>query len=343
MRSAWWSGRWLVIAAMGLPSAARSALLPPPPPQEHWIQDFAALLGYGAERGARLDALDSAAGGGIGVPSAERSPPAEGIAGPRGRRPRRTRTASHFRASLAAIPDDRPSSVRRRRRLAWSTSSGRQLTIMVCNMVGAASAVRGARPREYPRPARCLSQDGCRLRRCLTAAFARIRAQACTSISATRQLREHDAEQAVRAALATLDAIGALNSSDGMTYPGQRWHSERPRRRRRCSLGGAGDKLQQLAIGETLHTWRERLQAEAAPGEIVISASTHRLAGRLFDCRPLDPIVMGELAHPLEAWQVLGENVGISRFDALHEHKLSPLAGRQERGSIFVPAPCRWQ
>jgi len=50
-----------------------------------------------------------------------------------------------------------------------------------------------------------------------------------------------------------------------------------------------------------------QLQALASPGEVVIAASTHRLVGRMFDCRALDAIEVKGLPHPGEAWRVRGE------------------------------------
>jgi len=148
---------------------------------------------------------------------------------------------------------------------------------------------------------------------------------------------EHDAEQAVRAALATLDAIGSLISFAGIAF--------------RASVGiasglvvvgdepEAGDQLQRLAIGETPNI-AMRLQAEAPPGEIVIAASTWRLTGQLFDCRALDAIEAKGLTQPIEAWRVCGEAPGVSRFDARRAGKLSPLVGRQEEHDLLLR---RWQ
>jgi len=47
-----------------------------------------------------------------------------------------------------------------------------------------------------------------------------------------------------------------------------------------------------------------RLQAAASPGEVVIAASTHRLVGRMFDCRALGADEVKGLPQPVEAWQV---------------------------------------
>ena len=95
---------------------------------------------------------------------------------------------------------------------------------------------------------------------------------------------EHDAEQAVRAGLAILDAVGTLKASSGVTLQA----------RVGIATGlvvvgeqlGTGDTRQRVAIGETPNL-AARLQAAAAPGEVVIAASTRRLVGRMFDCRAL--------------------------------------------------------
>jgi class 3 adenylate cyclase len=99
--------------------------------------------------------------------------------------------------------------------------------------------------------------------------------------------REHDAEQAMRAGLAILDAVGTLKASSGVTLQasvgiatGLVVVGERP---------GIGDTQQRVAIGEAPNV-AAQLQAMASPGEVVIAASTHRLVGRMFDCRALAAI-----------------------------------------------------
>ena len=140
--------------------------------------------------------------------------------------------------------------------------------------------------------------------------------------------REHDAEQAVRAGFATLDAVGALKAPSGMTL--------------QTSVGIAtglvvvGEKGEQrVAIGETPGL-AGRLQAVAPPGEIVIAASTHRLVGRMFDCRALPAIEVKGQAEPVQAWQVRGEAAGVSRFDARRAGALSPFVGRQEEIDLLL-------
>jgi class 3 adenylate cyclase len=139
--------------------------------------------------------------------------------------------------------------------------------------------------------------------------------------------REHDAEQAVRAGRALLDAVGTLKNSFGTALQASagiasglvvvgKWQ-------------GAGTMQQRVAIGDTSDI-ATRLQAAAVPGEALIAASTRRLVGQMFDCRARDPIEVKGRPQPVEAWQVRGETAGVSRFEARRAGKLTPLVGRRE-------------
>ena len=134
---------------------------------------------------------------------------------------------------------------------------------------------------------------------------------------------EHDADQAVRGAIAIQGAIGVLRAPSG--------------ERLQASVGiatglvivsdqtGLGETRQRVAIGEAPNV-AARLQATAAAGEIVIAAATRRLVGRAFDCRELGSGQEDEA----QAWQVFGAAAGVSRFDARRADALSELVGRQE-------------
>src|SRR5262249_43525842 len=84
---------------------------------------------------------------------------------------------------------------------------------------------------------------------------------------------EDDAEQAVRAGLAFLDAVGMLEAPSGVTF----------RARAGIATGlvvigeqpGTGSAQQHVAIGDAPNL-AAQLQAVAAPGEVVIAASTRR-------------------------------------------------------------------
>jgi class 3 adenylate cyclase/DNA-binding SARP family transcriptional activator len=203
----------------------------------------------------------------------------------------------------------------------------RQLTIIVCNIVGSA-----------PLSARLDPED----MHDLVAVFHKTVADAASRFGGFvaqylgdgahvyfgyPAAQEHDAEQAVRAGAAILDAVGALKASSGDTL--------------QASVGiasglvvvgersAAGDTQQRVAIGEAPNV-AALLQTLASPGEVVIAASTHRLVGRMFDCRALNAIATEGLPQPVEAWRVHGEMAGVSRFEARRAGELTPLVGRQE-------------
>jgi tetratricopeptide (TPR) repeat protein len=79
-----------------------------------------------------------------------------------------------------------------------------------------------------------------------------------------------------------------------------------------------------------------RLQLSAEPDTVAIEAATRRLIGDLFDCRDLDAIETSGGAEPLRRWQVLGESVVESRFEALRGSALSPLIGRDEEIALLL-------
>src|SRR5262249_49182905 len=144
---------------------------------------------------------------------------------------------------------------------------------------------------------------------------------------------EHDAEQAVRAAIAILDADRLLSASSDVP----------PAVRIGIATGlvvvgeqrGSGDTRQRIAIGETPHL-AAQLQAAAAPGEIVIGPRTRRLVGGMFDCRALAADERKGLPHSVEAWQVRGETAGVSRFEARRRGALTPFVGRQEEMDLLL-------
>jgi DNA-binding SARP family transcriptional activator len=137
---------------------------------------------------------------------------------------------------------------------------------------------------------------------------------------------EHDAEQAVRAGLAVRDAVSRLVAASGISPQARVGIATGLVVLGEPAVAGVG---QSIAIGD-VPTLAARLQAAAAPGEIVIGASTLRLVGQMFQCRPLPAVEMPGTAAPLEAWQVLAESAGVSRFEALRRGALLPLVGRHE-------------
>lgn len=150
------------------------------------------------------------------------------------------------------------------------------------------------------------------------------------------QADEADAERAVRAALATLEAVGQIapagerlaariGIASGLAVVGD--------------LLGAGSAREQAVIGETPNL-AARLQALADPGGALIDAETRRRIGGLFECRELGAVHLKGLPGPVCAWQVLREAVVQSRFEAMHAAALTPLVGRDDELDLLLR---RWR
>lgn len=135
---------------------------------------------------------------------------------------------------------------------------------------------------------------------------------------------EEDAEQAVRAALVIVEAVGHLKSAQrlqvrlgiatGLSVVGD--------------LIGAGAAQEQAVVGETPNL-AARLQALAGPNAIVIADATRRQVGGLFELRDLGPQSLKGFPGTPRAWEVLRESTMASRFEALRSRSAS-LVGRDE-------------
>jgi class 3 adenylate cyclase len=144
---------------------------------------------------------------------------------------------------------------------------------------------------------------------------------------------EDNAERAVRAGLAAVAAVRSISTRVGIQLQARAGIATGV-----VIVGGqiGGGETQEVDVTGETPNFAARLQAAAASGEVVIATNTRRLIGRIFDCRSLGPIEFKGLPHPLEIWQVHGENAGVSRFDALHTGVLSPLVGRQEEIELLL-------
>jgi predicted ATPase/class 3 adenylate cyclase len=148
------------------------------------------------------------------------------------------------------------------------------------------------------------------------------------------EAHEDDAERAVRAGLAVIDAVGRLPATEplnvrlgiasGLVVVGD--------------LIGAGAAQERGVVGETPNL-AARLQALARPGTLVVADSTRRQIGALFEIEDLGPQALAGFAQPQGAWRVVGESGVLSRFEAFRS-EATPLVGRDEELELLMR---RWQ
>ncbi|WP_179294613.1 adenylate/guanylate cyclase domain-containing protein [Mesorhizobium sp. WSM3879] len=139
------------------------------------------------------------------------------------------------------------------------------------------------------------------------------------------QAHENDAEQAVRAGLALIDAVGRLQQSDPLRVrigiaTGQVVVGD---------LITSGEGQERGVVGETPNL-AARLQTIAQPNAVVIAPQTRQLLGDLFEYRDLGPVRVKGFPEPTHPYQVVREGTIESRFDALHGATPTPLVGRED-------------
>jgi class 3 adenylate cyclase/predicted ATPase/tRNA A37 threonylcarbamoyladenosine biosynthesis protein TsaE len=144
---------------------------------------------------------------------------------------------------------------------------------------------------------------------------------------------EHDAERAVRAGLALVDAVPKLTTAaaaavqvrvgiaTGLVVVGD--------------LIGSGDAQERGIVGETPNL-AARLQGIAQPNTVVIGDSTRRLLGSLFELEPLGLQDLKGITGPTRAWAALRASSVESRFEALHTTGLTALVGREEESELLA-------
>jgi class 3 adenylate cyclase/tetratricopeptide (TPR) repeat protein len=136
---------------------------------------------------------------------------------------------------------------------------------------------------------------------------------------------EDAAERAVRAALAIVTEIGNISGLDGSPLQA----------RLGLATGlvvvgeivGTGSAQEHSIAGETPNL-AARLQGLAAPGAILLSETTQRLLGGLFELEALGPFEVKGFARRVPAWRVLQEAAVASRFAAMRAGGRLPLVGR---------------
>ncbi len=147
------------------------------------------------------------------------------------------------------------------------------------------------------------------------------------------QAHEHDAERAVRAGLALVDALPKLTTAAGVPL----------QVRVGIATGlvvvgdliGSGEAQERGIVGETPNL-AARLQALADPNMVVIAEGTRRLLGNLFEVQDLGAKDVKGIAAPVRCWAALRASSVESRFEALHTTGLTPLVGREEEFELLL-------
>ena len=207
----------------------------------------------------------------------------------------------------------------------------RQLTVMFCDLVGSTALSARLDPEDLRGIITAYHHCCTELVERNSGFVAKYMGDGVLAYFGYPQAHEHDAERAVRAGLALVEAVPKLATTagsplqvrvgiaTGLVVVGD--------------LIGAGAAQEQAVVGETPNL-AARLQALAEPGAVVIAAATRRLTGGLFDYRDLGTTALKGFAGNVPAWQVLGASAIESRFEAMRT-AMTPLVGRDEETDLL--------
>ena len=213
-----------------------------------------------------------------------------------------------------------------------SNAERRQLTVMFCDLVGSTALSTQLDPEELS------NVLGVFQKACVSAAtgfggsIAKYMGDGALVYFGYPEAHEDDAERAVRAGLALIDAMAAMQLSVQV----------RPQVRVGIATGlvvvgeliGEGSAQERVAVGETLNL-AARIQAVAAPDSVVVPELTHRLAGAAFDYEELGLHELKGISDTARLWRVAGESTARGRFDSRVVGGLTPLVGRAEEIALL--------
>jgi class 3 adenylate cyclase/predicted ATPase len=236
--------------------------------------------------------------------------------------------AAESKIAPEPIPQSAPSSIQAERR---------QLTVMFVDLVGSTALAHRLDPEEMGRVLRAYQEAVERVVIRFEGHVAKFMGDGVLAYFGWPKAHEDEAERAVRAGLAITMVVAELTSpagtalvarvgiATGLVVVGD--------------LVGKGAAQEQSVVGETPNL-AARLQQVAKPGSVVISGSTRRLIGGLFEVQEVAAPALKGLPEALRAYCVIGEGQAEDRFEALHGAGLAPLVGRVQELALLLE---RWE
>lgn len=212
----------------------------------------------------------------------------------------------------------------------------RQITVMFCDLVGSTKLSETLDPEDLRSLMQAYQQAAGAVIRRYEGHVAQYLGDGLMTYFGWPKAHEDDAERAISAGL---DIIETIKSVEGAPEPLQVrvGIASGP-----VVVGGSGDgdaSIPQAAIGETPNI-AARLQGLAEADQILIAASSHRLAGGAFDYESLGAHDLKGVADRLPVWSVNRRSQAADRFEARSTGDLTPLTGRQSELAMLTE---RWE
>ena len=215
-----------------------------------------------------------------------------------------------------------------------SEGERRQLTLMFCDLVGSTPLASRFDPEDLSEIIRTYHRTVADAIGRFDGYVAKYMGDGVLTYFGYPQAHEDDAERAVRAGLAVIEAVARLELPErlavrigvatGVVVVGE--------------LIGEGAAQERGVVGETPNL-AARLQAVAELNSLVVADTTRRQIGALFEVEDLGTQRLAGFADPQHAWRVVAESGVVSRFEALRSGTAA-LVGREEELNQLLAA---WQ
>src|SRR5262245_332596 len=213
----------------------------------------------------------------------------------------------------------------------------RHLTVMFCDLVGSTALSACLDPEDMQRVIAsyhaCIGEVVGRFQ----GMIARYMGDGVLAYFGYPRAQEDDVDQAVRAALALVEAIANVRTDAEVVLQARVGLA--------TGIVVVGEFLidrslvEQSVVGETPNL-AARLKTLADPGMVLICPNTHRLTHGHFHYRYFGAHALKGWAESVPVWQVLGTSGAESGSEIIHRSKPPPLYGREEEVELLLR---RWR
>ena len=216
------------------------------------------------------------------------------------------------------------------------TGERRQLTVMFCDLVGSTALSEQLDPEELQTVVRTYQEVSAQVIDRYEGYIAQYLGDGLLVYFGYPQAHEDDAARAIRAGLEILSVLQQARGRFPQPVQVRIGIHTGP-----VVLGqmGGGSRSEQLALGETPNI-AARVQGQAAPDEVVISAATQRLVAGLFETEDRGHHELKGVSVPIALSRVIAEGTARSRFEVAVRHGLTPLVGRELEAGFLAE---RWE
>jgi class 3 adenylate cyclase/predicted ATPase len=212
-----------------------------------------------------------------------------------------------------------------------SEAERRQLTVMFCDLVGSTTLSAQLDPEEYRELVHAYQQASAAVIEQFDGHIAQYLGDGLLVYFGYPAAHEDDAARAVRAGLRIIEAMHALQTCLARPLQVRIGIHTGP-----VVVGemGGGRRQEQLALGETPNV-AARIQGQAEPDTVLISAATYRLIEGLFDCEDRGQPALKGISAPMTVYRISSKGAAQNRFDVVVGTGLTPLIGREEELNLL--------